>query len=71
MLRWENQEPALVYAQTYLGRLLQGGDYVAAVKLMMRCRLINEAFKPLPEDRDLAIEAAEQCGNEELARRLM
>lgn len=66
MSRWEINEPALVFAQTYLSRLLHDGDYVAAVKVMLRCRLINEAWKPLPDDRELAIEAAEHCGNDEL-----
>ncbi len=70
MLLWEIKEPALVFAQTYLSRLLAEREYVAAVKLMMRCRLINEAFRPLPDDRELAIEAAEQCGNDELMRSL-
>lgn len=68
MLRWEAKEPALVFAQTYLSRLLHDGDFAAAVKVMIRCRHINEAFKPLPEDRALAIEAAEHCGNDELLR---
>lgn len=70
MLRWEIKEPALVYAQTYLGRLLHCGDDVAAVKLMLRCRLINEAFRPLPDDGALAVRAAERCGNEELVQLL-
>lgn len=70
MLRWEIKEPALVYAQTYLSRLLANGDYVAAVKVIMRCRLVNEAWKPLSADRDLAVEAAQNCGNEELAKSL-
>ena len=42
----------------------------AAVKLMMRCRLENTAFGPLPEDRESARAAAEQCRNEELLRSL-
>jgi len=66
MLRWEIQDPALLFGQQYLSRLLNDGDYVAAVKLIMRCRLINEAFKPLAEDRELALEAAEHCQNDEL-----
>lgn len=70
MLRWETQEPALVYAQTYLNRLLGYRDYVAAVKLMLRCRLIDEAFRPLPDDSALAIAAAEHCGNEDLLQLL-
>jgi hypothetical protein len=70
MLHWEINEPALVYAQTYLGRLLGYGDNIAAVKLMLRCRLINPAFRPLPEDSALAIAAAEHCGNADLAQLL-
>ena len=68
MLCWEIDEPVLVYARTYLGRLLRDGNDVAAVKLMLRCRLIKESFRPLPEDSALAIAAAEHCGNEDLAQ---
>jgi hypothetical protein len=70
MLRWEKKEPALFFAQRYLSHLLHGGDAITAVKVIMRCRMENEAFMPLPEDRELAIEAAELLGNEELARSL-
>lgn len=66
MLGWEVQEPALLFGQQYLSRLLNDGNDVVAVKLMMRCRLINEAFKPLPEDRERALIAAEHCQNDEL-----
>jgi hypothetical protein len=66
MLRWESQEPALLFGQQYLSRLLHDGDYVAAVKLIMRCRLTNAAFKPLGGDMELALEAAEHCHNDEL-----
>jgi hypothetical protein len=66
MMRWEIKEPALVFAQTYLGRLLRDEDYDAAVKVIVRCRFVNDDFLPLPEDRTLALEAAEHCGNEEL-----
>ncbi len=66
MLRWERQGPALLFGQQYLSRLLHDGDYVAAVKLIMRCRLINAAFKPLAEDRELALIAAQHCHNDEL-----
>jgi len=68
MLRWEKKEPALVFARTYLTRLLHEGDYVAAVKVMTRCRFVNEAFLPLADDRELAREAAEHCQNEDLMR---
>lgn len=67
MLQWENPEPALVFAQRYLHELLRCGENVKAVKLMLRCRLVNPAFKPWPEDIELAAAAAENCQNDELA----
>ena len=67
MLQWDNVNPALMFAQQYLKRLLHAEEYVAAMKLISRCRLVNDAFRPLPEDRDLALEAAEECHNEELS----
>ena len=70
MLRWEIKEPALVFGQQLLSRLLERQDAVSAVKLMMRCRLESETFMPLPDDRTAAREAAEQCQNEELVRTL-
>jgi len=70
MMHWEIKEPALMFAQTYLTRLLHDGEFAAAVKVMTRCRHVNEAFRPLAEDRELAREAAEHCGNDELMRSL-
>ena len=66
MLRWEMNEAALPFAQAYLTRLLHFGEQAAAVKLMLRCRLVNENFRPLAEDRALALAAAEHCQNEDL-----
>jgi hypothetical protein len=66
MMRWEIKGPALLFAQTYLSRLLQDDDYEAAVKVIVRCRFVTDAFLPLREDRALALEAAEHCGKEEL-----
>jgi len=71
MMDWENTAAALFFAQQYLHHLLQDGDKVAAVKIMLRCRLINEDFRPLPDDIPLAIEAAEQCHNDELVSFLL
>ncbi len=70
MMRWEVKEPALVFAQTYLSRLLHDGEYVAAVKVITRCRHVKESFQPLPGDRELALEAAEHCQNDDLIRQL-
>lgn len=67
MLRWENKDPALRFAQSYLHQLLRDGDRVSATKVMLRCQLENERFVPLPDDMALAIEAAEASGNQELA----
>ena len=66
MLQWDDAGAALVFAQQYLKRLLHAEENIAAMKLISRCRLINESFRPLPEDRDLAFEAARACHNEEL-----
>ena len=70
MIRWETKEPALVFAQTYLTRLLHDKEYAAAVKIMTRCRHADQSFLPLADDRELALRAAEHCQNEELARSL-
>jgi hypothetical protein len=70
MLGWEDTYPALLLAQQYLGRLLDMGDQVGAVKLMLRCRLVDEAFRPLSADVPLAIAAAEACNNQELLETL-
>jgi hypothetical protein len=70
MLRWEIKAPALLFAQQYLSRLLHAGETVAAVKLMLRCRLADPSFMPLGDDRALAIQAAEECRNDDLARTL-
>lgn len=66
MTRWENTMPALLLAQQYLGRLLDADEQVRAVKLMLRCRIIDDGFRPLPADRPRAIEAARACRNDEL-----
>ena len=70
MLRWEDRHPGLLLAQQYLGRLLDNGERVAAVKLMLRCRLVDESFRPLSADLPRALAAAEACNNRELAEEL-
>lgn len=70
MLRWENKFPALLFGQSYLHQLLEDGDRAGAVKVMVRCHHEDASFKPIPDDIPQAIDAAEQCGNQELADRL-
>jgi hypothetical protein len=67
MMNWEQQEHALFFAQHYIHDMLQHGESVSALKVIMRCRLVNEQFRPLREDLPAAIEAARRAGNIELA----
>ena len=67
MMRWERQEHALFFAQHYIHDMLAHGERIPALKVIMRCRLISEGFKPAPEDLPAAIQAAETSGNIELA----
>ena len=67
MLDWEEQQHALFFAQHYVGDALRHGEDVVALKIIMRCRLLDEHFKPASEDLPAAIEAAERHGNTELA----
>jgi len=67
MLAWESPAPVLYFAQHYLHEQLQHGEQVAAVKLIMRCRMIDERFRPLEEDNAAAIAAAEAVSNDDLA----
>lgn len=70
MLRWEKTDPALAFAQVWVGELLRSGLHIQAVKILLRARLVNERFRPLAEDLPLAIDAAEKSGNDELAAAL-
>lgn len=70
MMRWEESYPGLLLAQQYVGRLLELGDDVGAVKLIMRCRMINEDFRPLSADLPRAVAAAQACQNVALAQAL-
>ena len=67
MLAWDEQQHALFFGQHYVHDALRHGETVAAVKTILRCRLIDERFKPLAEDLPAAIAAAENTGNTELA----
>lgn len=67
MTNWEDPTAGLEYAQHLVSRLLRDGDQIAAVKILLRCCDIEPRFKPWPDDRDLAVRAAESCDNEELA----
>ncbi len=67
MLAWENPDHALFFAQHYLHDMLRHGEHVPAVKLIQRCRLVDERWKPQRDDLPAAIEAAESMGHTDLA----
>ena len=67
MMRWERKEHALFFAQHYVRDLLRHGDKIPALKVTMRCQLVNEQFHPFREDLPAVIEAAQSTGNIELA----
>jgi len=67
MFCWENTGHALFFARHCLHDCLAQGDRVRAVKVLLRCRMEEERFLPLPDDIPAAIEAAEATGNHELA----
>lgn len=67
MLAWENKSTAMFFAQHYLHDLLRHDEKVPAVKLLMRCRLVDGQFRPLTGDVAAAVAASEACGNAELA----
>ena len=52
MLRWERSDPALFFAQSYLTLLLDRGESVKALKVLARCGLENESFRPAAQDRE-------------------
>ena len=68
MLNWEAKDDALFFAQRYLTYLLDVDAKTDALKLIARCRLENERFKPLPGDRERALQVALQLHHEELVK---
>lgn len=70
MLRWEDSDPALFFAQRYLHYLLDINEQQMALKLLSRCQLESPRWRPLPEDRDRALELAQAHGRDDLVGRL-
>ena len=66
MLKWDDSYPALKLAQEYLDVLLAAGEKRAALKLMLRCKHLNDAFRPNPDSRERALAAAREAGHPEL-----
>ncbi|NOX69424.1 MAG: hypothetical protein GXP15_09580 [Gammaproteobacteria bacterium] len=68
MLGWEKKDEALFFAQRYLTFLLDVDADTDVLKLIARCRLENERFKPLPADRDRALQVARRLQHDELVK---
>ena len=67
MLAWENKQHAMFFAQHHVADMLDHGEDIPALKAIIRCRLVDEGFKPFPEDVPRATSAAQRSGNIELA----
>ncbi len=67
MLQWEQGKSALFFAQRYLSRLLAVDEPVKAVKLVLRCQLLDASFRPFRDDISATIDVATRCGNTALA----
>ena len=70
MLKWESREPALFFAQDYLGQLLRWGMDNEALKLIARCLHENPRWKPALADRNDVTELASRLGRNDLIRLL-
>ena len=66
MLKWENTDAALFFAQSYLHRLLRQQDDMQALKLLSQCFHFNPRFRPASSDRDAAKALAESHGRKDL-----
>ncbi len=67
MLGWENKQHAMFFGQHHVADMLDHGEEIPALKAIMRCRSLDETFRPFPDDIPRAISAAERNGNNELA----
>jgi hypothetical protein len=70
MLKWENKNPALFFAQDYLDRLLGSEMDHEALKLIARCLHENTRWRPLPQNIDEVHELATRHGRQDLIRQL-
>jgi len=70
MLKWESTEPALFFAQDYLGQLLSWGMENEALKVIGRCLHENPRWKPARADRQAVSELATRHSRDDLLRLL-
>jgi len=68
MLKWENSDAALFFAQGFLHRLLQQGQEIATLKILSQCFHANPKFRPAAEDREELVEVTERHGRTDLLK---
>jgi hypothetical protein len=68
MLKWESKDGALLLAQSNLTRLLDEQRDVEVVKLISRCLLADDGFRPAPGDHDRALDAAARLDRDDLEK---
>lgn len=66
MLKWEDTDAALFFAQSWLHILLSQERDAEALKVMSQCFHANPRFRLATDDRDAAIELAERQGRTDL-----
>ncbi len=67
MLKWEDKDPALLFAQEYLDQLLEWHWDKEAIKLIARCLHENERWRPHDSNRDQVIELLQRQRRDDLS----
>jgi hypothetical protein len=70
MFKWESPDAALLLAQEHIGQLLAEERDVACIKLLSRCLLADERFRPQPGERDAIIDLLRRHGRQDLLRQI-
>ena len=70
MLTWESTDAALELAQKQLHRLLQEQREIEFIKLLSRCLLVDERFRPQPEIQQASIALLQDHGRNDLLGQL-
>ena len=70
MLKWEQKEAALFFAQDYFAYLARSNCEQEALKLIAQCQHQDAQWLPASADRDYACELTERFGRDDLRRGL-
>lgn len=70
MLKWENSDHALFFAQVYLDRLLEQHQETDIQKVLSRCLMENPRFKPAEASRGAITELMQKHGRADILSQL-